>query len=250
MELEPEQIELLVEMVEAEREIPREHRRWFLVNVLEGSFLEGPDHQRKVIAADLQELTFAGYLRADIHDNYTITPKGRAFYAEQQKQTGAPAERADAQIRRLLDGAAFRAAYPGAHDLWVQAEDLLWVADSENELTTVGHKAREAMQRFATEAVERYKPENPDPDPTKVNKRIGVVIAKALPGMSDAVGKLLMALGDYSEATVNVIQRQEHGEQKVGAPLEWTDARRVVLSVALTMFEVASVLEQARPPER
>lgn len=40
-------------MVEAEREIPREHRRWFLVNVPEGSFLEGPDRQRKVIAADL-----------------------------------------------------------------------------------------------------------------------------------------------------------------------------------------------------
>lgn len=75
------------------------------------------------------------------------------------------------------------------------------------------------------------------------------MIAKALPRMSDAVGKLLMALGDYSEATVNVIQRQEHGEQKAGDPLEWTDARRVVLSVALTMFEVASVLEQAQSPE-
>jgi hypothetical protein len=43
-----------------------------------------------------------------------------------------------------------------------------------------------------------------------------------------------------------VIQRQEHGEQKNGEPLEWADARRVVLSVALTMFELGTALEQAK----
>jgi hypothetical protein len=201
VELESEQVQLLVEMVEAERDVPREQHRWFLVSVMDGEYLEGPDRQRKVLGPDLKELVYAGYLRDDVHGNYTISPTGRAFYAELQQHAGGPAERADAEIRRFLDGAVFRAAYPGAYDLWAQAESLLWAAESEKELTTVGHKAREAMQRFATEAVERYQPENPDRDPTKVNRRLGVLIAQALPGMSEARANLLKALGDFSEAT-------------------------------------------------
>ena len=48
-----------------------------------------------------------------------------------------------------------------------QAQALLWGADSEQELTTVGHKAREAVQAFAAELVDRYKPAASDPDPAK-----------------------------------------------------------------------------------
>jgi hypothetical protein len=72
-------------------------RRWFLVSALDGPFLEGPDLQRKVIAADLDELVYTGYLRSDVHGNYTISPEGRAFYAEMQRQTGEPTHRADAR---------------------------------------------------------------------------------------------------------------------------------------------------------
>ena len=244
-ELEPEQRQLLAEMVAVEHDLPREQRRWFLVRVLEGDFLEGPARQRKVIAADLDELVYAGYLRRDVHDNYVISPAGRAFYAEMQQQSGEPAQRADAAIRRYLDGEAFRSAYPGAYDLWTEAEDLLWRADSQRELTTIGHKAREAVQMFAAEAVERYKPPVVEPNPALVNKRLGAVIAGALPNLPDARVEVLKRLGDYSEAVVELVQRQEHGAQKEGEPLTWSDARRVVLHVAFVMFEFSAALQDA-----
>jgi len=60
---------------------------------------------------------------------------------------------------------------------------------------------------------------------------------------------VLTALGDLSEAAVDLVQRQEHGEQKQGNPLEWSDGRRAVLAVAVTMFETATALEQAQMPE-
>jgi hypothetical protein len=244
-ELEPEQRELLAEMVEAERDLPRDMRRWFLVRVLEGDLLEGPDRQRKVIAADLDELVYAGYLRVDTHGNYAISPEGRAFYASIQQQAGEPAQRADAEVRRYLDGEKFRSAYSGAYDLWVEAEDLLWRADSRRELTTVGHKAREAMQKFATEAVERYQPPDVTPNPVLVNRRLGAVIAAALPSLPKARGNVLKRLGDYSEALVDLVQRQEHGAQKEGEPLAWVDARRVVLHVAFVMFEFSAAFHDA-----
>jgi hypothetical protein len=86
-ELEPEQRQLLAE--------------WLRPSV---TCRGGPDRQRKIIAADLDELVYAGYLRVDVHHNYTISPEGRAFYAEMQRQAGEPAQRADAEVRRYLDG--------------------------------------------------------------------------------------------------------------------------------------------------
>ncbi len=245
-ELEPEQRQLFAEMVEAERDLPRDQRRWFLVRVLEGDLLEGPpDGQRRVIAADLDELVYAGYLRVDMHGNYAISPEGRAFYAEMQLQAGEHTQRADAEVRRYLDGEAFRSTYPGAYDLWTEAEDLLWRADSQRELTTIGHKVREAMQQFATEVVERYQPPNVETNPALVNKRLGAVIAATLPNLPDARGEVLKRLGDYAEATVDLVQRQEHGAQKEGEPLTWGDARRVVLHVAFIMFEFSAAFKDA-----
>jgi hypothetical protein len=55
----------------------------------------------------------------------------------------------------------------------------------------------------------------------------------------------LKALGDYSEATVALAQRQTHGNQKEGEPLTREDARSGVLHVAVVMFEFARALEAA-----
>jgi hypothetical protein len=244
--LEQEQLKLLGELVEEERNAPREDRQWFLVRVMEGDFLQGPrGSQRTVLLADIEELELAGLLRRQGEYDYVTTPAARRLYVEQREGESAPAESAEREVRSYLDGATFASAYPGAHGFWAQAQTLLWGADSEQELTTVGHKAREAMQAFASELVDRYQPDGIDPDPARVNRRVGAVIATMLPNVSDARGNLLRALGDYSEAAMALIQRQEHGAQKEGEPLNWTDARRVVLSVAMVMFEFSAVLSES-----
>jgi len=246
-DLEREQVELLVRMVEAEQDVPRDQRRWFRVSSLGmGDILQGPTQQFQVVKADLDELEMRGYLRGDYNENYTVTNDGRAFYAAVRQHEGAPAEQADAAIRRYLDGDVFRADYPEAYDRWSRAENDLWAADSEKELTTIGHRLREALQQFATAAVERYQPDDVDPDITKVNRRLGAVIAQKLPDLPESVANLLRSQGDLSEAAVDLVQRQEHGDQKQGAELQWEDARRAVFAVATTMFELARTFERYR----
>ncbi len=101
------------------------------------------------------------------------------------------------------------------------------------------------MQAFATELIDMYSPADVEPDPALVNKRLGAVIAKYLPQLGEARAHLLKALGDYSEACMDVIQRQEHGGQKEGHPLTWADGRRAVFHVASVMYESATTIEEA-----
>ncbi len=236
-------------MVEAARDAPRDQREWFLMILAQADILGGPWGQREVLRTDVYELEHAGLLRRlpEGDNNYVISPQGRSHYAERRHHEGEPAERAEVQLRRFLDAQAFHAEYPASYMLWSEAEALLWSADSARELTTIGHKAREAMQTFATEVVERYGPSNVDADPAHVNRRLGAVIEMRLPALGDARAGLLKAVGDYSEATMGVIQRQAHGGQKEGHTLTWHDARRVVFHVAIVMFEFAATLDDAAP---
>jgi hypothetical protein len=245
--LEPEHLELLRAMIEEERDMPRGMRQWLLTGGLaEGDVLQAPTGtQRQVAATDLEELEMAGLLRSVGTRVFVTTPEARSLYAQERSEEAVPAESAEREIRGYLDGTRFSAAYPRAHQLWAEAQALLWAADSEQELTTVGHKAREGMQAFASEVLERYPVSGADSDVTKVNRRLGAVIAARLPVLSEARAAHLKALGDYSEATMELIQRQEHGAQKEGEPLDWSDARRVVLSVAIVMFEFSAALAES-----
>jgi hypothetical protein len=139
--LETEQLQLLATMIEEGRDVPRDMRRWLLVSVLEGDLLQGPKgHAYKVARSDIEELALAGLLRPQGQYDYVITPAGQRFYAECRSNEAEPAKSAEQEVKGFLDGVAFAAAYPGAHAIWAQAQALLWSADSEAELTTVGHK--------------------------------------------------------------------------------------------------------------
>jgi hypothetical protein len=247
VDLEPEHEDLLARLVEASRDVPRENQEWFMTDLMGGAKLQGPDGLHDVIADDVYYLRDAGLLRRIDSDRdwlaFRIAPAGLTYYARMKQRNGEPLERQEAEVHRFLNGQAFRAAYPLAFARWAEAETLLWGADSEREFTTVGHKAREAMQEFATEVVQRYQPADVDLNPTAVNRRLGAVIAMLLPSLGDARATLLKALGDYSEATLRVIQRQEHGGQKEGHQLTWQDARRVVFHTASVMYEFAISFE-------
>jgi len=52
------------------------------------------------------------------------------------------------------------------------------------------------------------------------------------------VSAFLDALLVYWGTACDLVQRQEHGSQREGAPLTWEDARRVVFQTMLVMYEV------------
>jgi hypothetical protein len=245
MRLESEQEDLLARMVEGTRDVPRSERKWLLMRYSRGAFFSGPgiDGREDVPEGDVLMLERVGliypiaYSRRDSNPTFVLTPEALAHYAD--TRDNEPAVREESELRRFLDSEAFGAEYPRAYATWSEADVLLWRADSEREFTTVGHKTREALQEFASEAVERYGPPEVVDDPALVNKRLGAVIAKFLPVLGNKRAALLRALGDYSEATLDIVQRQEHGGQKEGEDLTWHDARRVVFHAASVMYELA-----------
>jgi hypothetical protein len=251
MQFEPEQEDLLARMVEGARDVPRSERKWLLMRYGGGAVFSGPgvDGREDVPEGDVLMLEREGFIyaisysRRDHNPTFVLTPEALAHYAD--ARDNEPAAREESELRRFLNSEAFGAEYPRAYAKWSEADALLWRADSEREFTTVGHKAREALQEFASEAVGRYGPPEVVDDPALVNKRLGAVIAKFLPVLGDTRAALLKALGDYSEATLAIVQRQEHGGQKEGEDLTWHDSRRVVFHAASVMYELGSAFRDA-----
>jgi hypothetical protein len=237
-------------MIVGARSVPRGEQEWVFVSFDQGSILDGPGIQRDdVPAGDVHALEHEGMIRVvrtspdQGNPTYVITKDGRDYHREMLDKE--PAGRQEGEFRRFLDSEAFKADYPEAYSKWAEADELLWRADSEREFTTVGHKVREALQAFATEAVTRYRPPDVATDPARVNKRLGAVIAQLAPSLGEHPAEMLRALGDYSEAVVAVVQRQEHGAQKEGEELSWQDARRVVFHAGSVMFEFAQSFRDA-----
>ena len=118
------------------------------------------------------------------------------------------------------------------------------IEDSGDHLTAIGHKAREAMQEFATALVGRYRPPDANADPTRTLDRISAVLQMYKRDLGKRRIALLDALFDYWRAVVDLVQRQEHGGQKEGEPLGWEDGRRVVFQTANVMVELHRATEQ------
>jgi hypothetical protein len=168
---------------------------------------------------------------------------------EVAKAEADPVERVVSAARMALSSRGFAATYPAAFEPWADAEKLLWADDVESQLTTIGHKTREATQAFASALVEAHKPTAVDPNPINVEKRLGAVIAMHRPTLPESHRKTLEALGDLWEATNALIQRQEHGAQKEGEPITWDDARRVVYLTMFLMIEFVSIFEALPGPQ-
>ena len=236
-------------MVEATHDLPRAKHWWQLGTEPGQTWLQGPSGEEQVLSNDIHALDEAGLLEATSYNyaygnTYVISQRGRAYYSDLKKREGESAERQVAEVRSFVDSEAFRTAYPVSYARWAEAEVLLWSANSDREFTTIGHKTREALQEFATEVVQRYKPPDVDEDPAHVNRRLGATIAMYRENLGEARSKHLEALGGYSEATMALVQRQEHGGQKEGHQLRWTDARRVVFHAVSVMFEFAQSLNE------
>lgn len=250
--LEPEQQGLLMLLVEADRSVPRELREKFLVAETDhGAFLKHPgvqDERSRVYFGDLEALDRVRLLSLSRYQGrlpmFDVTPLGFEYYRYLRTRLGQPVERIERVTRSYLDGAAFQRNYSAAFQKWLQAEELLWSADSSQQLTSVGHHCREAVQEFAAILVERYKPHDAPSVKAAVSLRIGSVLRMRAESIGGTVGPFLDSLLTYWEKVVDLAQRQEHGGQKEGRPLVWEDARRLVFQTAVVMFEVDQAISR------
>lgn len=242
--LEPEQKELLTTLVEAVRNVKRREKflvletnenTWLRHAGLSGGHLE-------VYDGDLEILRNAGLIALSYSMRgfgpFDITPLGFRYYEYLKQQLGHPVQQVETSVRNFLEADTFQKKYPLALQKWSEAARLLWAADSERQLTTIGHLCREAIQEFASALVERHQPPEVSDDKAKTIARIKAVLVLQGDKMGTTVKPFLEALLNYWTATNSLIQRQEHGGQKEGSPLVWEDGRRVVFNTAMVMFEI------------
>jgi hypothetical protein len=167
---------------------------------------------------------------------------GASLYAELQHRSGAPTQQVEETLRWYLDSDAFQSSYPEAYRKWASAAELLWNSDSQQQLTTIGHLGREAMQEFATALVNRRQPTGVDTDKAHDVARIRSVLGQHASTLGTTAAPFLDALLVYWGTLSDLVQRQEHAAQKEGRPLVWEDGRRVVFQTANVMFEIDRTL--------
>ena len=244
--LEPEQEELLVALVEASRNVPRERREKFLANeshdgssVLHAGF---PGGEAAAYMGDIEVLARAGLLNSSRDRmgtvSFDVSPQGFAYYTRIKQRQGEGAERVQETIRDYLAAASFRQRYPEAFRKWSEAETMLWESDSAGKLTTIGHLCREAMQAFAEVLAGTHQPDKQVGDKAKTIARMRVVLDSLKDQLGSKEKPWLDALLAYWGTVTDLVQRQEHDTQREGGELVWEDGRRVVFQTAVVMFEV------------
>lgn len=248
--LEPEQENLLITLVEAARNIPREKRQEFIFTQTGGgAFIQHPGLKNQghpVYKGDLDILGRSDLLALSYRPGGAmfcdITPLGFRYYEYLKQRLGQPVQRVEVSFRSFLDAETFRRQYPTAYQKWTEAEKILWSADSDQQLTMIGHLCREAIQEFVTALVEQYQPPNVTADKAHTVARMKAVLAMNSERLSVTVQPFIKELLDYWGTVIDLIQRQEHGGQKEGQPLVWEDGRRVVFNTVVVMFEIDHAL--------
>lgn len=249
--LQPEQKQLLMNIAEAAGSLPEGKREEFFVGSdlnLGGHYVAHPGltKKRPVFLGDIEALKKEGLINATTGESFDITPRGLAYFRHLKREAGKPIERVEAELRQYLGSAYFRTSYPEAYSKWIEAEKLLWEADSQKHLTTIGHLCREAMQEFAETLVNRHKPPEVNQDKSKTVARVRTVLNLYAPSLGDTERAFLDALIAYWGAVADLSQRQEHGSQKEGSPLTWEDGRRVVFQTLLVMYEIDRALSRVQ----
>jgi hypothetical protein len=249
--LEDEQKGLFIKMVETMREIPRENRSPMIeANSSNGNCLivSGGPNITGFAYEDPDTLTSVGLLQLGFGSrgskNYSVTPFGYKYYEWLMKQQGKPIERIERNIRKYLELDDFKNIYIDAYKNLMLAEEKLWVSDSQEHFTTIGHLCREAMQEFADQLYINVLKQNSDERKSKDKNRIKEVIEAQGTYSGKTVKSFLKALYYYWDCLSNLVQRQEHGADKEGEKLTWEDARRIVFQSINIMVEMHRTLSK------
>ncbi len=243
--LEEIQKDLLSKLVEIERGLPPEKRGKFLVatsmSVNEATIIHtgGPrltGHMRDIEVLRDYNLINLSYGPKGTPSFY-VTPIGFKFY-ESIKIADEPVGVVENEYRKYMSSDTFREVYSEAYSKWVQSEKLLWGNDSQQNLTTIGHLCREAMQEYTEVLIKKNKLEITDPLKANTVSRLRSVIATHKSRIGDTIYNFLYALIPYWGTVSDLAQRQEHGSEREGGQLTWEDARRLVFQTLVLFIEI------------
>ena len=128
--LEPAQEDLLLDMVDAARAVPRAEQQWHLQSQGAGAhMLSGPWGSRPVLLSDVSALREHGLLEMvtanDVHGSDYVIEGSGFFTAEairHERSSGFAGQEADA--RRLLESEGFRRNYAEAFERWSKVARL------------------------------------------------------------------------------------------------------------------------------
>ena len=248
--LEQEQKDLLCWMIENIRNVPRNKRSKFVV----AQFADGCTlicngmPNKDVLLGDLEALSDVGLLRQGYGSagspNFDITPLGNRYYEYLKTNEGKPIKIIEEYVFKYFEQESFKKNYTRSYEKWSNAANLLWNSESQDQLTTIGHLCREAIQEFTTELVEKYKPENIDSDKAHTKSRLKSVLDHLKKKMGDTEKEFIDVLIDYWDKLIELIQRQEHGSIREKSELIWEDGRRIVFNAAILMFEIDRVINR------
>lgn len=254
MHLDPEQEDALSVLVEAARNLPKKRRTPFLCFHVDGEVNLIVQHgglhggHSLLYPGDFEVLRRANLISVQAVSTHVwefdILPTGFAYYKNMKERSDGPIEVAESNVKKYLNGDRIGTTYPAAHQKLKNANNLLWQSDSEQQLTTIGHLCREALQEFATVLVVEHKPPNVDDDKARTISRLRAVIGSCRERLGKAKTAHLDALLVYWGTVSDLVQRQEHGDQKEGESLVWDDGSRVVFQTAMVMYEIDRTLNK------
>jgi hypothetical protein len=248
--LEPEQKDLLIQIVEASRNVSRSERMKFLViESEEGDILIHPGlpgGKTSIYAGDVEILANTGLINRSYGSKgsprFDVHPIGFKFYSHLKESSGEPIERVENSFKSYINSEPFITKHKHAFDKWSMAQDHLWAADNQDQFTTIGHLCRESMQEFVDILLREICPHVEHRDKSKIVARLKIVITEKKKALPKTIFPLLEALISYWGCVVDIVQRQEHGGNKEGKELVWEDARRVVFSTMVVMHEIDNAL--------
>ncbi len=245
--LEKEHEDLLILLVEASRKSFDQPQKFFIHKTTGGDFIHHPGLP-KVTTAYFGHVEYLGRTglisfsyTSRTSGNFDVLPLGYKYYEHIKSTSGESSAHIEESVIQYLQSSNFQEKYALAFDRWKESEKLLWSEDVQNQLTTIGHLCREAVQSFTTILVEKTKPDEVDSDITHVVNRLKTVIKNA-PNLGKSSSKYFDALIKYWSAVNDLIQKQEHGSRREQSPLNWEDGRRVVFNTMILMYEIDRIL--------
>lgn len=212
--LEQEQKDLLATLVEAARNVSQQQRRKFVVAQSSSGdtcIHPGlPGGHIQIYMGDVEILASAGLLNLFNglrgSPRFDVNPTGFAYYGYLKRQIDQPVKRIETAVRDYLVSDRFQQRYPLAYKKWSEAEALLWISDSQNQLTTIGHLCREAIQEFATTLVDQFKPLEVNENKAHDVNRIRAVLQLRASQLGDTERSFLDALLEYWRTVSSLIQ--------------------------------------------
>ena len=252
IDLEQPQWALLGELVSAVDKTSAEERQPFQVISPGNRYVQVVHHPGlnnrclEAYPADLKALERGSLLEVTSRDQgyweFELLPLARGFWRQRIANLQSSLQRVEQAVREYLDGSRLRERYADAYAKIAEADGLLWSTEAEQNATIICHLCREALVLFTTALVNEHKPPDADLELAKTKRRLGSVLRSARHPIGEKTSVFIDALEGYYSALSDLVDRGEHGAAKIGEPVAWDDARRVVFHTLIVMYEVDRAL--------